>query len=78
MTDWQPIESAPHVDRKMVLLSDGEDVVIGAWWTYRAFRPHGSTGPGGWAQRCDCAESGAYPDFVEPTHWMPLPEPPTP
>lgn len=60
--DWQPIETAPMVNRRDVLLcraSKGGRAMVGYWsepqnvWI---------TAPGGWK--------------FEPTHWMPLPEPP--
>ena len=63
VTDWQPIETAPKDER--VLLTNGWFVASGAYepWPVDGFIFHRETDD-------DC---GIDPD---PTHWMPLPEPP--
>ena len=62
MSEWQPIETAPRDGSEIIVLDDG--AVRSAVWsdTINKF-----TGDGGnvfnWCER--------------PTHWMPLPSPPT-
>ena len=62
MHKWQPIETAPK-SNETVLVADGPAV-----WLARPDNYRGKT-PGRYR-----TTSGAY---VRPTHWMPLPPPPT-
>lgn len=64
MSEWRPIETAPK---------DGTRVVLG--WLDRAWAHPGyyAADHGGWANDEDHAGF-----FDEPTHWMPMPPPPTP
>ena len=64
--EWQPIETAPK-DWTDVILFDpacetGKDVVVG-------YFSHSDGGDNCWK---------AYGMMIDPTHWMPLPEPPRP
>ena len=61
---WQPIETAPRDGT--VILAAHSGAVFDAWWD----------GVSAWV---DGTTSDITDDFVEfyPTHWMPLPEPPT-
>ena len=61
-TEWQPIESAP-MDGKSILVTDGFEVCDAY------FRG------GDWWQY-ECGDDW-YSTSINPTHWMPLPEPPT-
>ncbi len=71
MTSWQPIETAPK-DGTSVLLCDEYGMQVCVWsetsvhgfmdWVYGA---------------CD-GEYNFRHAFDSPTHWMPLPDPPTP
>jgi len=61
MSEWQPIETAPR-DGTRVLIAD-EDV----WMAVARFWPCNMA----WTED---AASGLK--LNEPTHWMPLPEPP--
>ena len=72
---WQPIETAPVDGTEILLLIDGK-VIEGHWLEIED--PHyGSFGS--WElvvlpfHGCGCCASDDPP---EPTHWMPLPEPP--
>lgn len=58
---WEPIETAPK-DGRQVLLANGAHVDQG-WWE----DDDGETGWFSWL---------CFPAKGEPTHWMPLPEPP--
>jgi hypothetical protein len=69
--NWQPIETAPKMDGVLVLLhpsrcwsEDAEpyDAEVGYWDDY--------------TQSWQGAGSRAE-DYTGPTHWMPLPEPPS-
>lgn len=70
MSEWQPISTAPK-DADALLLSDGVTVDVGGW--------------------ISAADQGAEPEeelrisagwwllftSITPTHWMPLPHPPS-
>ncbi len=60
---WQPIETAPK-DGNDVLVFGGGDYTV-AHWNGEEWRDYGDIG---WAGMCG--------DDNQPTHWMPLPEPP--
>jgi hypothetical protein len=72
--NWQPIETAPK-DGTLVLLyfpggcfSNDGNVCVGFWST---------DGSDDWFSReCDSNSMTELGDF--PTHWMPIPEPPSP
>ena len=67
MTDWQPIESAPRDGTPVLLyLNDGQFMsMTTARFSYGQWS---LIETGGYA-----SDSDVWPD---PTHWMPLPEPP--
>jgi hypothetical protein len=70
VSDWQPIETAPeHRGAFMILHADG---TVGM-----AFREQSWKGRWRWSQaiRID-ADGISMRTSAEPTHWMPLPEPP--
>lgn len=71
MTDWQPIETAPKTGCYVLLARDHglDDMAMEGYW-----RDEINEGrfPAGWVMSIDPDTS--WP--VEPTHWMPLPEPP--
>lgn len=71
--EWQPIDTAPK-DGTKVLISDGR-YVIDAYWDDNASLEQCERGPAWQVFNCDgdCWYSVAVTD---PTHWMPLPEPP--
>lgn len=62
MTDWQPIETAPK-DGARILGTDGHSVEV----IYNA------RGTGWFNQSAEISMWRVFP----PTHWMPLPEPPS-
>lgn len=68
MSEWQPIETAPRDGTLVLLWWDGDFAPVGFWqdgWVYTMTQ----------ARNLD----GAVIDILlgyEPTHWMPLPEPP--
>lgn len=77
--DWQPIETAPR-DGTPVLLAGGEDDTARYMTDDEARRMRAPTR--GWWTKGDgwvitLAEAG-YVAVIrnDPTHWMPLPEPP--
>lgn len=62
---WQPIETAPR-DRTMIIYGGEGWATVGRWLGKKT----------GWYQlNTDPCDSWADEDF--PTHWMPLPEPPS-
>ena len=74
---WQPISTAPKspdfVNEIRILLwgpKFEKDIVIGCW------RPTSADDGGFWFNSED--EGPLSWGECEPTHWMPLPEPPTP
>lgn len=68
---WKPIESAPKDGTSIILLIDGS--VIEGQWLVTGYRPKGI-----WevvtldSHGCGCCSD----NNSDPTHWMPLPEPP--
>lgn len=70
MSGWQPIDSAPK-DGMPILVSAAGEICVAAWT--EGFKEGGWVGwvMGHGAVAC---EDDWY--RVEPTHWMPLPEPP--
>lgn len=66
-TEWQPIETAPK-DGTHILGFDGSYMTTVEWW-----EPSHKTEPGSWNLVQGCIRG--YSEW-EPTHWMPLPEPP--
>ena len=68
--DWQPIETAPRDGRFLVWLADEQVMTVGA---YRAVdRDTPDERVVAWLPEFDV---GAF--WHIPTHWMPLPPPPT-
>lgn len=68
MSEWKPIESAPK-DKSILLATKNSFVPI-----FCGIKRYGTLGEpqqNEFAWRCD--SSGR---FANPTHWMPLPEPP--
>lgn len=77
---WQPIKTAPK-DGTIILLGggtwgddqlpDGPRVMAARWWVH----PGRATGDGMW--NVCAAEAGfSWFSYKNPTHWMPLPDPP--
>lgn len=67
--DWQPIETAPKDGTRLWLFypdARADDQQVVGW-----FVDDLRNGPR-WIDHADCRE------FDEPTHWMPLPDPPRP
>ena len=62
---WRPIETAPK-DGTNILLREGSDVSQGGWLTGMAQGTEDEHYAGWWSVNC----------FDNPTHWMPLPQPP--
>lgn len=76
---WQPIETAPK-DGTHIMLSDGTSVTVGHW----LYQPGGTTEyrdlDGRWIGQDDRDEFAGWIDWmggITPTHWMPLPAPPS-
>lgn len=63
MMAWRPIETAPDMGTKNCLLWNGERVFVG-WLHDNEW--HDATN----------VEYNDPPESPQPTHWMPLPEPP--
>lgn len=86
MTEWQPIKTIPEYLKEtetVVWLWDGETRWLGAWskgsvdpkfscWRCQGYiridTPH-------WSDR-DYQRLSLTSGVIEPTHWMPLPDPP--
>lgn len=79
---WQPIETAPRDATAILVMRDicpgarsgraeecnGRNTYVAAWW------PDERGGQGAWICYMDAVLDPECP--VEPTHWMPLPDPP--
>lgn len=69
---WQPRETAPTNSYVLLFLpgaSAGQEIIIGAF-----LKSESPADAGDWYEQC---ESAGGPLDIEPTHWMPLPDPPT-
>jgi hypothetical protein len=64
---WQPIETAPRNGRK-IIVSDGFNVTM-AWYVDDEYAEADEGEPGWYEDEFDVM-------LRQPTHWMPLPEPP--
>lgn len=83
MSKWQPIETAPR-DGTEIILRKGGRVTSGAYieWTETESHFHGSTGVYLGETECDSGADwqswdGGFCTDDAPTHWQPLPAPPT-
>ena len=72
MTDWQPISTAPK---------DGTQILAYGPYVWEDYWKSGFDRTGwaviywendGWR----LANANPYADYMDPTHWIPLPEPP--
>lgn len=73
MADWQPIETAPKDGMRVTLFAQGKYGPNDTYWAisswFDAAHPGAMEGAqSGWAD---------WPYAIEPTHWQPLPAPPT-
>lgn len=87
--DWQPIETAPkgggaemitdpawvEPPQILMLFEDGE-VSVTYWDWYWAEGGHGYNGSLAWIEPCSGEQLSLH--YGSPTHWMPLPNPPSP
>ncbi len=64
MSEWQPIETAPKDGTRVMLFRAGRKICLGGYVT-----PSWALTLEGW--------KNSHGNFFEPTHWMPLPLPPT-
>lgn len=77
MNEWQPIKTAPKDGTAVWIVINGQPYI-------GYYDPPNYFGPGQWfakasfRRRRDMSDDiyGTYAHGVEPTHWMPLPEPP--
>jgi hypothetical protein len=69
---WQPIETAPRDETKVLLWSDG-GAVFGSW---RVDKGYASKKPMWLDESYDDFSCGFASVPLDPTHWMPLPQPP--
>jgi alkylation response protein AidB-like acyl-CoA dehydrogenase len=67
--EWQPIETAPRDGTSILVAKAGKWVREASWWDAW----YANTSDQGWMPANIDEEYGSY---IEPTHWMPLPEPP--
>lgn len=77
--NWRPIETAPKDGRQIIVMDPRQDCArVVSWMTPM----EGGDGTWVYARKLSCEEPliGEAIAFhvSEPTHWMPLPDPPTP
>lgn len=70
---WQPIETAPKM-RNIILFAVTDAAEDGRIRNWKMDTGYWSQGHKGWVW--SGYEVRSY--MIQPTHWMPLPEPPTP
>lgn len=61
-SQWRPISEAPKEFGKELIIFDGQQIAIGKWYDYEALHELGAPG---------------WLPLKNPTHWQPLPQPPT-
>lgn len=66
---WQGIESAPKDGTKVLLIDMEDTAILGPTYALAAWEY------GKWRDMGDIGAAGCDP--YTPTHWMPLPEPPS-
>ena len=64
MTEWQPIETAPKDDYQEILVFHNGGITIARWYEENQE----------WVYQHELL---SLDSVASPTHWMPLPEPPT-
>ncbi len=67
MSEWQPIETAPH-DETQILIHGRDGYFVATWDRLVGCFVEASSG--------DPLRGTERGDLCAPTHWMPLPEPP--
>jgi len=82
MNEWMPIETAPKDGTAVLVMRNiwpgckngvaeecnGHNTYVAEWWSEM------NHGDGSWVCYMDLPSDPLCP--IEPTHWMPLPEPP--
>ena len=72
LQQWQPIETAPKDDTMLLLWSMG--IHLGSWRVDDGYS--GDEEPSWFDNSYDSFTTGYSASPLNPTHWMPLPEPP--
>ena len=69
MSKWQPMETAP---------TDGTDILVYGPWRgeFSQLKHPSHIWTGRYSPSSKCWFISNTVEFVDPTHWMPLPEPP--
>ena len=81
MSEWREISSAPR-DGTEIILRKGDRVTSGSWEViYETENHFDSNGNYICSETIEhgaswCSYDGGFCEDDEPTHWMPLPEPP--
>ena len=81
MTGWQPIETAPKEikDGRLVYVFQGKEIYHLARWTRREYFGRGVKAAwwaSGGTNKPMSVYDGSGGIELNPTHWMPLPDPP--
>lgn len=71
MSEWQPIKTAPKDGTEVLLLFADEPL-----WIVAFFGPDSQKKSSEICWRCKWDHESLHQGYEEPTHWMPLPEPP--
>lgn len=71
---WRPIETAPRDGTKVLLYCPTRGVVGGRWSDNR----YAKTPRPYWSNDLERLYGVQATRFDQPTHWLPLPDPPTP
>lgn len=69
MTEWQDISTAPRDGTRVLLLDDDGETILSGLWGRRFFAKNDSDWQ--WVMF-----EGDSETLCNPTHWMPLPQPP--
>jgi hypothetical protein len=84
MREWKPIETAPKAElngKEMagprILVWDGDHISVAVWEIINKDRTTGWWRYQAGAGPAEFSDYGLAPVCDNPTHWMPLPSPPT-
>ena len=73
MAEWQPIETAPRNEERPILAFDADYGIVTVKWRFD------ERWGGVWGSEDYIQDGSIYDDALiarNPTHWMPLPDPP--
>ena len=79
MSEWRDIATAPKDGSWFLAFEADGEIPYLCYWEKDLYAPNGGRGgPSGWFAQNWMDRWGDRPQAEQPTHWMPLPAPPSP